>query len=722
MDQSDERELFRRISQLEDDVSEIKEILKQLAPQAAESVHPPELSPTPPTPAPVGPPPQPPPRSEQPTDPLPSPPPHRPIPKPPHSPEWEIPEYLRQGEFWLKIIGIGLTLFGVAFGFKYSIEQGWISPSVRHLFGLAVGTVLLVLGLRLYSKRPRFAQVLLGGSIGTFYITCFSAFQLFQLISHPVALAGMIVISAASFWIAIRQDEVFFSLIGTAGALGTPFLLYTGSGNLPGLVLYTVLVLISTAAVYFFKGWRLLLWLSVIGGWIVLGVGIDGGRLNVLGGANTDRWAMQAGLILAWLTFWLVPVGRRIARIKASTRWRTGLLGIGDSGLSDGAKRFLDRHVHLMSIGPVLATLVLSIETWPGVQNDIFGWGAMGATGVYALVTLYLRRSEPLRNLAFTHAAVGAMLFTIALYLLLDGETLLFVMAAEATLLHLIARRLSDNRIVLGGHILFVLVSSWLFVRLVYDSAETPAFFNEQVLVALWVIACGAATAFVCRQIISRRIYLIAAIIALGMLFNREFSGDLLFFMLTVETAGFYLLARKLGGDTLDAVSHNAWAGMAIYLAIRFTEARTADIAFYNLEAAVNLLPILLAVVTSFWRANATEKRIYRLAVHLALLAWLARELVPLENGQGFVSIAWGIYGALLLIAGLRKNLRLVRLVGLGTLMLVVAKLFMVDLARLETIWRVLLFVGFGGALLALSYYFPNMWKKAESVENDASD
>ena len=711
MDQSDERELYRRISQLENDISEIKDVLNQLAPKHAELAQPHDL-PQNPEPAPATPPPPP---LEQPDKPRPVP----PMQKPPSvSPKWEIPEHMRTGEFWLKIIGIGLTLFGVAFAFKYSIEQGWINPLVRHLFGLAIGTTLLVFGLRLYTKRPGFAQVLLGGSIGTFYITCFSAFQLFELISHPVAFGGMIVISVASFWIAIRQNEVIFSLIGTAGALGTPFLLYTGAGNLPGLVLYTCLVLVSTTAVYFFKGWRLLLWLSVIGGWIVLGVGINGGRLNVSGGADSDRWAMQAGLIVTWLIFWLAPVGRRIARVKASARWKTGLLGIGDDSLADTTKKFLDRHVHLMAIGPVLIALMLSIETWPDVQQEIFGWGAMGATLLYAMAAFYLKRTESLRNLAFTHAAVGTMLFTVALCLLLEGETLLFVIATEAVTLHLVARRLSDKRIARGGHFLLLLVGLAVILRVGFDSAETPAFFNNQALVDLWVIACGVATAFIGGKLISRRVYLIAAAIVLGLLFNREFSGDLLFFLLTVETAGFYLLARKLKDDSLDAFSHITWGCLAVYLATRLCLARTADIAFVNIEAAINLLPILAAIGASFWLTNASEKRVYYFVVHLGFLAWLAHELLPLENGQGFVSVAWGVYGALLLIAGLRRNLHLLRMVGLGTLMLVVAKLFIVDLARLETIWRVLLFVGFGGVFLALSYYFPKLWKKPEAAED----
>jgi len=404
MDQSEERELYRRINQLENDITEIREMLRQLAPDSTAPTPPSEpiARPKSPQPTPDSAPPPPPPLPRRPPRPEPTPPIFKPAPKPPDSSGWKLPAHMRTGEFWLKVVGIGLILFGVAFAFKYSIDQGWINPLVRHLFGLAIGIALSLFGVRLYGRRPGFAQVLLGGSIGVFYITCFSAFQLFQLISHPDAFGPMIVISVGSFWIAIRQDKALFSLIGTTGALGTPFLLYTGSGNLPGLVLYTCLVLISTTAVFFFRGWRLLLWFSVLGSWIVLAIGIEGGRLDTSRGLNTDRWAMQAGLIVAWLTFWLAPVGRQIATIKAPSKWKLGRLGIGDSDLAEGTRKVLNRHVHLLSMGPVLVALLLSILTWPDLERHFFGWATMGAASLYVLVALYLRNIEFLPRLSST--------------------------------------------------------------------------------------------------------------------------------------------------------------------------------------------------------------------------------------------------------------------------------------------------------------------------------
>jgi len=687
VDQPEERELRERVGRLENDIAEIKKVLGQLTSQPLPPPgQPSRIKPVPKIPT------------------LP--------PKPPTSSSWKLPANMRGGDFWLKIVGIGLTLFGVAFAFKYSIDQGWINPLVRHLFGLGVGMILLLFGLHLYGRRPAFGQVLLGGSIGTFYITCFSAFQLFELITYPVAFAGMVAISVGSFVIALRQDRAFFSVIGTAGALGTPFLLYTGSGNLPGLVLYTCLVFVSAAAVYFYKGWRLLLWLSAIGGWIVLAIGVIDLEMDSWTVVDGDRWAMQAGLVTAWLTFWITPVARRVAAVKAPTRWRIERLGIGDSGIGSMAQTVLDRHVHLLSVGPVLLALMLSYATWSNIDPHVIGWVNMAVVPIYALAAVYLKTIPSLRDLSFTQAAVGIVLFTLALINLLSGDTLRFVLSSEALTLLVIGRHLSDRRVSLGGHLLFAAVVIGLWSRLIVDPSGALGFFSEANLVDLWTIACVGAAAFVWNEPDTRWIYVIVAALSLARLLGREFEGNLHLFLVTLEAAVLSVLAWRLKDVVLRVFSHVFWLGTAVFVASRMAEPRLVGPAFFNPDAAFNLLPLILIAGTTFLLANEAEKRTYLLAAHVGFLAWLARELLPLENGQGYISVAWGVFGAILLITGLRRNVHLARLVGLGTLMLVVAKMFVVDLARIETIWRVLLFIGFGGVFLALSYYFPKLWKK----------
>ena len=175
----------------------------------------------------------------------------------------------RSGEWWLNKLGIGLLLFGVALLYLLSVERGWIGPPVRIGFGLTVGATLLVMGLRVYENRRTFAQVLLGGGIGAFYITGFAAFQLYALIPYVVAFTFMVAVTLLAFFLSLRQNRASLSLIAALGGLGTPFILYDGTGVLGGLVLYTCLILAGTGAIYFYKRWVSLLTVSFVGGWMV---------------------------------------------------------------------------------------------------------------------------------------------------------------------------------------------------------------------------------------------------------------------------------------------------------------------------------------------------------------------------------------------------------------------------------------------------------------------
>ncbi len=531
-----------------------------------------------------------------------------PLKQPSPAPESSDPsDDIRTSESWLNKIGIGLLLFGVVFLFKYSIDQGWITPSIRVGFGLVLGVGLLVVGVRTYAGRRHFSQVLLGGGIATFYISGFAAFQLYALVSHPFAFAFMVSVTALAFILSLRQDEAVLSLIGAAGGLGTPFLLYTGAGSLAGLVGYTCLVLSGTSAIYVFRGWRSLLWTSVIGGWAVFLIGYNQGIAHWRAlPTSIDRWALQLGIIFGWLAFWALPVVREILRAGNPARWTQSSLNLLGEPVSKQVEAFVNRHVHLLTVITPLLVLALSIGIW-SLSEETAGWITVVGVLFYGLISWYLRRKEGGKPFAYTHTLVASLLLTIAFCLLLDGDTLFFTLAAEATALHFLACRLSDRVTAIGAHLIFLVLGVWLVVRLVSMKVEGIAILNAQALTDLAVIAAGIV---VSRVLQSR-----------------------------------------------EAV------------------------------------------------------QVYRLIGHLSILVWLWRELYTLPNGMGYITIAWGIYAVALLVSGLRLNLNQFRLAGMGTLVLVIGKLFLIDLARVEAIWRILLFLGFGGLFLLLSYYFQALWK-----------
>ncbi|HEX2740415.1 MAG TPA: DUF2339 domain-containing protein, partial [Rubrobacter sp.] len=72
--------------------------------------------------------------------------------------------------------------------------------------------------------------------------------------------------------------------------------------------------------------------------------------------------------------------------------------------------------------------------------------------------------------------------------------------------------------------------------------------------------------------------------------------------------------------------------------------------------------------------------------------------------------------------AGLRLDRAALVRAGMATLFLVVGKLFLVDLAGVEAVWRILLFLGFGGLFLVLGYYLQHLWKPGPPDTFDGND
>lgn len=508
-------------------------------------------------------------------------------------------------EDWLNKLGIALLLLGLAFLFKLGVDRGLLTPVVRVAFGGALGISLFGAGLRLHSKRVHLGQVLLGGGIATFYATLFAAYQLYSLLPYAIAFSGMGTVTLLGFVLAIRQHDTILAVIATVGGLGTPFLLYTTEGSIPGLVVYTCVVLSSSMGIFLYKGSRLLLTATVVGGWLVFAVPALQFAFQGAPDRLVDQLVFQGGVFFCWLVFGGIPVLRAIWRHQDPDHWSSqGALQVPKQG-------FTDRPALLLTL---IVPLVALIQSALGGSYSGFSYGLikMGAAGLYGLMYYHLRRWKP-SPLASMHGVTAMLLLSFSWMDVLEdrsSETEVYIylaLALQATLIHVVARRLLDQYLHVIAHLIHVVVVVWLTGRLLDLDATTPVLINGPAIIDLTVMALLLSSAWLLRQ--------------------TEF-----------------------------------------------------------------LTP-------------------YSLAAYMGLLGWFWRDLVALPNGQAYVSIAWGICALVLLMIGWYRSASVSRRAGLVTLLIVIGKLFIIDLAELEAVWRVLLFLGFGGLLLLLSYFFPKLRK-----------
>ena len=122
---------------------------------------------------------------------------------------------------------------------------------------------------------------------------------------------------------------------------------------------------------------------------------------------------------------------------------------------------------------------------------------------------------------------------------------------------------------------------------------------------------------------------------------------------------------------------------------------------------------VLISVLIFFW-LNAVVAR----TVHHAMeVPYTVEAMWRTPALQTAITLAWAGLGCLLMaLAGARLRIREIWLSGAGLLGIVVAKLFLVDLADIGTIARIVSFIGVGLLLLVIGYFAPIPPRSAAEV------
>ncbi|WP_050815597.1 MULTISPECIES: DUF2339 domain-containing protein [Brenneria] len=174
-----------------------------------------------------------------------------------------LTRWLLQGNPLAKI-GILLLFFGLAYLMKYSIERDMLAIEWRLGIAALISGGLLAFGWCLRHKQRLYALILQGGAVGALYITVFGAFRLYLLLPYAPAFALLLVICAASVWLAVLQRSLSLAMLASAGGYLAPLLLSPDGGNHLVLFSYYLLLSLGILAISARQSWRELNLLGLI--------------------------------------------------------------------------------------------------------------------------------------------------------------------------------------------------------------------------------------------------------------------------------------------------------------------------------------------------------------------------------------------------------------------------------------------------------------------------
>ena len=267
-------------------------------------------------------------------------------------------------------IGAVALVLAAAFLVKYSVDQGWIGPTVRVTLGALFGVALLAGGELLRRSTAPVAQGLTAAGIAVLFVVELAAVHLYHLIGPATGFALLGLTTATAVALALRHGPIV-ALLGLVGGFLTPVLVSTGQPNARLLFAYLALLQAGLLAVSRRRGW------SPLGGLTLIAALAWAGGWTVSPLAGPDAWVIGVFLVVT-------VAGTLLASAGTGARWGAPLAGWARAIAAGGA----------LIVSAVLAT-----------RND-YGLLEWGFFGLLAAGCLVLARFAPgMHGLAWLAAA-----------------------------------------------------------------------------------------------------------------------------------------------------------------------------------------------------------------------------------------------------------------------------------------------------------------------------
>ena len=187
-----------------------------------------------------------------------------------------------------------ILLIGVVLLLRFASEY-WQPTLSTKLAGVAIaGTVMTILGYRLRHKRYGYAISIQGAGLGVLFLVLFSAFKLDVVTSVGLSYGLLVTLLASTLWLALRQNALILAFIALGCGFIAPFILNTGSNNIPALFSYYLALNMGLAVIAYLKPWRILNTVSLFA---TFGIG----GLSIWTKATPEQYGVLS--LLVWLNF-----------------------------------------------------------------------------------------------------------------------------------------------------------------------------------------------------------------------------------------------------------------------------------------------------------------------------------------------------------------------------------------------------------------------------------
>jgi len=659
------------------------------------------------------------------------------------------------GENLISKIGIAILVLGVAIGTKYAIEHELISPLTRIILGYLVGLGLLGFAIKLKKNYDNFSAVLLSGAMAILYFITFAAYNFFGLIPQTLTFVLMVVFTVFTVLASLNYNKQVIAHIGLVGAYAVPFLLSDGSGKVVVLFTYMAIINIGILVLAFRKYWKSLNYMAFALTWMIF-------VSWYLSSYQSDKHFTIASLFLCvfFVSFYITFLAYKVVQkekfdsrdillilansfifygtgyalldsLQTGNRF-LGLFTLGNAILHFGVSTLIyrqklgDRNLFFLVSGLVLVFIAIAIPVqldgnwvtllWAGEAALLFWIGRTKKVAVYEgisyglmiLASLSLFQDWVASSNYFTGVPVSTELPFINIQFL---SSLLF-MGAFGFIIKLSRNNNFSSVLIIQKdlleNILNLIQSLLLFILYV-------TFFNE--------IASGFDQAYIKTAVYRVHDYSIISFKTIWLINYSLFFTSLLCFV-NLKWVKINSFGRTALMFTGFAVLIFLTVGLLTLSNLRDSYLRPDESNHYT-STVFNLIIrylsfgfVALAFLTQnmFLKGNSVDSRLKKpitIVLHATILWILSSELINWMDISGLsgsyklgITILWGVYSLAMIALGIWKKNKDLRISAIVLFGVTLAKLFLYDIASLNTISKTIVLVMLGILLLIISFLY----------------
>jgi len=658
---------------------------------------------------------------------------------------------------WLLRVGVLFFLVGIGFYVNYASDQNSIGPMV---VAALLGLSLIVGGIKMFGGRyGLLGQGLTGAGFATLYFSFYTAHQEYEILGATSAFGVMILVTVASGFVAVRFNSLLISVLGLLGGYLTPMMVTIENPSVFGLFSYVLMLGLGVFFVAWKKEWRLLHYLSFLCTYGLVWRTVDQGF------APDRFWEFMPFLAAFFVLFSTVTFIYHLVHRKKATLLELLFLFFNAGVFFSFAAYLVDLTYRREAIAVVTIGLavfyIIHIYSFLKRKSDDKGLilSFLGLASLFVAITLPLVLSQGWITVSW--AVQGFVMLWIAakmkseflrqlayvLYLIVLGRFALLDLGNQFSGL---GRNLSafdywpallERLMVFGVPIASFFAAGRLFGKQVGTNAawvvgeqnDIKPWFGQSMLsrFCFWVVV-GLSFVYLNLEVLHSVGNLydplvrpgltilwvgLAAVFLREMLANRE----------SVATIFFWIIASAIVVKVFF-VDFFFWQPdwNLVFTRNDFLDHFTMRFLDYGLAIAFLVFLWQLFLKRGDDRKHASRVFGYASLVGLfgysSLEIWTGLNRFLPDFTMGGITIFWALFAFGLLFAGISKVNAVLRRIGLGLLAVVAVKVFFIDLAGLDQLYRIVAFIVLGVVVLVMSFLYLKYRHRFEMNPEDTAE